>query len=161
MADPSPSPKQPEPGPAVRPLIDADLHVESFRQAREARRSELAEDYVELISDLLRDGGEARQVDIAARLGVTRTTVAKMLKRLVKSGLVLQQPYRGAFLTAQGQALAETSRARHHTVEAFLLALGIDADTALRDSEGIEHQVSSETLAAFARFVRAQAKSGN
>ena len=51
-------------------LIDAQVHMESFRQVREARRAELVEDYVELISDLLVDGGEARQVDIAARLGV-------------------------------------------------------------------------------------------
>ena len=43
-------------------------------------------------------------------------------------------------------------------VEAFLLALGIDADTARRDAEGIEHHVSRETLAAFARFVEAGAK---
>ena len=38
-------------------------------------------------------------------------------------------------------------------VEAFLLALGIDPDTARRDAEGIEHHVSAETVAAFARFV--------
>jgi DtxR family transcriptional regulator, manganese transport regulator len=138
----------------VPPLIDAGLHVESFRQAREARRSELVEDYVELISDLIRDGGEARQVDIAARLGVAQPTVAKMLKRLVKSGHVVQKPYRGVFLTDDGQALAEASRERHRLVEAFLLALGIDADTARRDAEGIEHHVSRETLAAFAVFVQ-------
>ncbi|MBD8905098.1 transcriptional regulator MntR, partial [Methylobacterium bullatum] len=33
------------------PLVDPDVHVESFRQAREARRLELVEDYVELIAD--------------------------------------------------------------------------------------------------------------
>ena len=55
---------------ADAPLVDAEVHVESFRQAREARRLELVEDYVELIADLIGDGGEARQVDIAARLGV-------------------------------------------------------------------------------------------
>lgn len=140
-------------------LIDADLHVESFRQAREARRTELVEDYVELISDLIADGGEARQVDIAARLGVSQPTVAKMLKRLVKSGHVVQKPYRGVFLTEAGEALADASRRRHRTVEDFLVALGIDPDTARRDAEGIEHHVSEETLAAFARFVRARGKS--
>ncbi len=147
------------PGNGTPALIDADLHVESFRQAREARRTELVEDYVELISDLIGDGGEARQVDIAARLGVSQPTVAKMLKRLVKGGFVVQKPYRGIFLTDAGQALAEASRARHRTVEAFLMALGIDADTARRDAEGIEHHVSEETLAAFARFVQARGKS--
>ena len=39
-------------------------------------------------ADLIDDGGEARQVDIAARLGVAQPTVAKMLKRLESLGLV-------------------------------------------------------------------------
>ena len=143
----------PRPKPSPPPLIDPDLHAESFRQVREAHRLELVEDYVELISDLIRDGGEARQVDIAARLGVAQPTVAKMLKRLAKAGYVVQKPYRGTFLTEEGEALAQASRERHQVVESFLLALGIDPDTARRDAEGIEHHVSTETVAAFARFV--------
>ena len=134
------------------PLVDAQTHVESFRQAREARRSELVEDYVELIADLIGDGGEARQVDIAARLGVAQPTVAKMLKRLAEDGLVQQRPYRGVFLTQAGQALAEQSRERHRVVERFLCALGVSSETARRDAEGIEHHVSGETLEAFRRF---------
>jgi DtxR family transcriptional regulator, manganese transport regulator len=133
-------------------LVDVDAHVESFRQAREARRLELIEDYVELIADLIRDGGEARQVDIAARLGVAQPTVAKMLRRLADEGLVSWRPYRGIFLTEEGATVAERSRERHRLVEAFLLALGVDAETARRDAEGIEHHVSDETLAAFERF---------
>lgn len=134
------------------PLVAVDRQVRSFRQAREARRLELVEDYVELIADLIRDGGEARQVDIAARLGVTQPTVAKMLRRLVDDGLVSRRPYRGVFLTAAGAALARRSRERHQIVETFLLALGVSAETARCDAEGIEHHVSEETLAAFGRF---------
>lgn len=133
-------------------LVDVDRQVESFRRAREARRLELVEDYVELIADLIRDGGEARQVDIAARLGVAQPTVAKMLRRLADDGLVSRRRYRGVFLTEAGKALAEQSRARHRTVEAFLLELGVSAETACRDAEGIEHHVSDETLQAFERF---------
>ena len=140
------------------PLIDTSAQVESFRQAREARRVELVEDYIELIADLIGDGGEARQVDIAARLGVAQPTVAKMLKRLVEEGLISQRPYRGVFLTQLGRDLAERSRARHQLVETFLRALGVDCDTARRDAEGIEHYVSAETLSAFANFIARQDK---
>ncbi|MBP2170529.1 manganese-binding transcriptional regulator MntR [Erwiniaceae bacterium BAC15a-03b] len=134
------------------PLKDIEEHVEGFRQVREAHRRELIDDYVELISDLIREFGEARQVDMAARLGVSQPTVAKMLKRLATGGLVEQVPYRGVFLTAEGEKLAEESRQRHHIVETFLLALGISPDTARRDAEGIEHHVSDETLAIFQQF---------
>lgn len=139
--------------PGSDPLVATELQLAGFRQARAARRAAVVEDYVELIADLIDDGGEARQVDIAARLGVAQPTVAKMLKRLVEDGLVAQRPYRGAFLTAAGQALALRSRARHRVVERFLLALGIAPETARRDAEGLEHHVSDETLDAFERFV--------
>ncbi|GJE01818.1 MULTISPECIES: manganese-binding transcriptional regulator MntR [Methylobacterium] len=134
-------------------LVDAEAHSAGFRQVREARRLELVEDYVELIADLIGDGGEARQVDIAARLGVAQPTVAKMLKRLAEDGLVQQRPYRGVFLTEAGRALAEEARERHRIVESFLLALGVSPDVARCDAEGIEHHVSRETLEAFRRFV--------
>ncbi len=135
------------------PLVDAQTHVQSFKRARRARRLELVEDYVELVADLIDDGGEARQTDIAARLGVAQPTVAKMLKRLVEEDLVVQRPYRGVFLTEAGRALAQQSRRRHQIVESFLFALGVSPQTARIDAEGIEHHVSAETLAAFERFV--------
>jgi DtxR family manganese transport transcriptional regulator len=135
-------------------LVDADTHVESFRQTRHNRRTELVEDYVELIADLIADRGEARQVDIAQRLGVAQPTVAKMLRRLAAEGLIQQRPYRGVFLTEEGASLAERSRERHQIVENFLCALGISPETARVDAEGIEHHVSLETLAAFKAFLQ-------
>ncbi len=133
------------------PLPDARAHSEGFRQTREAQRGALVEDYLELIADLIEDGNEARQVDIAARLGVAQPTVAKMLARLAADGLVTRKPYRGVFLTDAGRRVAADSRARHQTVEAFLRSLGVSPETARIDAEGIEHHVSSETLAAFRR----------
>lgn len=134
-------------------LRDVTLQVDSFRHVRNARRQELVEDYVELISDLLRSGGEARQVDLACRLGVSQPTVAKMLARLAESGFVSQRPYRGIFLTEAGEKLAEVSRRRHQIVEQFLVAIGVDEDSARRDAEGIEHYVSEATLNAFVRYL--------
>lgn len=71
----------------VTQLVNVEEHVEGFRQVREAHRRELIDDYVELISDD-QGSGEARQVDMAARLGVSQPTVAKMLKRLATMGLI-------------------------------------------------------------------------
>ncbi|PLU77241.1 transcriptional regulator MntR [Sinorhizobium medicae] len=140
------------PSNAAAALIDIDTHVESFRQTRNARRTELVEDYIELIADLIDHDGEARQVDIAQRLGVAQPTVAKMLKRLATEGLIQQRRYRGIFLTPEGKDLAEKSRQRHQIVESFLCALGISPETARIDAEGIEHHVSAETLETFRTF---------
>jgi DtxR family manganese transport transcriptional regulator len=133
-------------------LVNVEEHVEGFRQVREAHRRELIDDYVELISDLIREVGEARQVDMAARLGVSQPTVAKMLKRLATVGLIEQIPWRGVFLTSEGEKLAQASRERHQIVESFLLVLGVSPDIARRDAEGMEHHVSQETLERFRQF---------
>ncbi|POS59136.1 manganese-binding transcriptional regulator MntR [Escherichia coli] len=138
----------------VTQLVNVEEHVEGFRQVREAHRRELIDDYVELISDLIREVGEARQVDMAARLGVSQPTVAKMLKRLATMGLIETIPWRGVFLTAEGEKLAQESRERHQIVENFLLVLGVSPEIARRDAEGMEHHVSEETLDAFRLFTQ-------
>ena len=129
-----------------------DARTEAFLGVREARRSELAEDYVELIAELIHAHGEARPVDIATRLGVTAPTVAKTLDRLARDGLITRAKYRSVFLTETGRALAIECRRRHDIVLQFLLRLGLDAETAERDAEGIEHHVSERTLDLFRAF---------
>ncbi|MBS2139627.1 manganese-binding transcriptional regulator MntR [Escherichia coli] len=138
----------------VTQLVNVEEHVEGFRQVREAHRRELIDDYVELISDLIREVGEARQVDMAARLGVSQPTVAKMLKRLATMGLIEMIPWCGVFLTAEGEKLAQESRERHQIVENFLLVLGVSPEIARRDAEGMEHHVSEETVDAFRLFAQ-------
>nr|WP_294917648.1 manganese-binding transcriptional regulator MntR [uncultured Neokomagataea sp.] len=136
-------------------LRDAETHSEGFRANRLARQNALVEDYVELIADLLDEEQEARQVDLAERLGVSQPTVAKMLSRLTEEEYVARKPYRGIFLTSKGRHLAETVRARHRVVEAFLLALGVSLESARIDAEGLEHYVGAETLDAFQIAMRA------
>ena len=131
----------------------AKLRSAAFRRVRADHHVELAADYVELVADLIDERGEARGTDIAMRLGVANATVVKTLKRLTDQGLVTQEPYRAIFLTGEGWKLAEDGKRKHHIVETFLLALGVPADTARIDSEGIEHHVSADTLKAMARFV--------
>ncbi len=143
------------PTPASSPAQDrtADAQAEGFARVRRAHESEMAEDYVELIAELIANTGEARPVDMAERLGVKPPTVTKNIARLTREGLVRRERYRSIFLTEAGEALAQACRARHHTVLSFLMALGIDADIAARDAEGIEHHVSADTLRAFEQFL--------
>jgi DtxR family manganese transport transcriptional regulator len=147
------SPRKPDP---PRPPGTPGGQAEGFRRTRAAHRSETAEDYVELIAELIAARGEARAVDIALHLGITQATVANTVARLRREGLVEHRPYRSIFLTDAGRRLAETARCRHRLVVAFLRALGLSEETAARDAEGIEHHVSEETLEAFARFVEAK-----
>ena len=129
-----------------------------FGKARTAQTGALLEDYVELISDLLENHGEARPTDIARRLGVSHATAIKTIARLKREGLANAKPYRGVFLTAGGEALAGRVRARHRLVVDILRAIGVPDEAAEQDAEGIEHHVSDVTLAAFGRFLRGQGR---
>ncbi len=130
--------------------------VERFSQARSAQSQALLEDYTEMIDDLLREVGEARITDIARHMGVTHPTATKAVSRLKREGLAQSRPYRGVFLTEAGLAMAERVRARHRVVVDLLVAVGVPAEAAELDAEGIEHYVSDTTLAAFEAFLAAR-----
>jgi DtxR family manganese transport transcriptional regulator len=137
----------------------ADLPAEPtqarrFGKARAARSATLVEDYVELIADLHAAHGEARATEIAKRLGVAHPTALKCIARLKREGLATSRPYRGVFLTPEGAALAEKVRARHRLIVDTLRAIGVPAEAAEADAEGMEHHASEATLAAFARFLQ-------
>lgn len=137
------------------PLVPSEPQpAQRFGKARSARSLAILEDYTELISDLLTAQGEARTTDIARALGVAHPTANKAIARLKREGLATSRPYRGIFLTEAGQAMAESVRARHRTVLKLLLALGVPAEAAETDAEGIEHHVSERTLNAFEAFLR-------
>ncbi len=134
----------------------ASLQAECHRRTRSAHTSETAEDYVEIISQLIESGGEARAADIARRLGITHVTVTRTISRLQRDGFVRTEPYRSIFLTEKGSELARRCREKHEIVYNFLRSLGISDPAAHADAEGIEHHVSDETLRAFEDFVRKQ-----
>ena len=137
----------------AKPLKNGPVRYGNVRQAHQ---NEMAEDYVELIADLIDSVGEARVVDLAERFGVSHPTVNKVVGRLQREGLVTSRPYRSIFLTEDGQALAEEVRRRHRIVFDFLLSIGVSEATAVMDAEGIEHHVSEETLAAMERLIKSR-----
>jgi DtxR family transcriptional regulator, manganese transport regulator len=132
------------------------IQARRFGKTRSAQSTALFEDYVELIADLLASTGEARPTDIARRLGVSHATAIKTISRLKRAGLATSRPYRGVFLTEKGHALAERVRIRHRLVVDLLRAVGVPAESAEADAEGIEHHVSEVTLKAFAHFIKSR-----
>lgn len=151
----------PSDGGANAPVIDlrdAYRRAALFQRVRDDHSVEIAEDYVELIFDLIEINGEARLVDLASQLGVSRPTVNATIQRLQKEGYVDSKPYRSIFLTDKGRELADWSRARHKVVLEFLHAIGVPPETAEADAEGMEHHVSDATLRAFEKVTAGSRK---
>lgn len=141
-------------------MPSAEAQARQHTSVREAHETELIEDYIELIADLVDVEGEARAVEVARRLGVRQATVAKMVRRLEERGLVATAPYRPIHLTEAGRTMAESSRRRHAVVLGFLRAMGVSEATARIDAEGIEHHVSDETLELMRRFAEQGGRTG-
>jgi DtxR family manganese transport transcriptional regulator len=144
---PPPSPaNEPRPGQLAQ-------RAAPHKSTRRAHASELAEDYAEIIADLIDARGEARVTDIAQSLGVSHVSVVRNIARLQAQDLVSARPYRSIFLTPRGRALAEQSRRRHQLVLRFLQMIGVPEKAAHADAEGLEHHLSADTLSALERFV--------
>ena len=145
-------------GRKTKSSTDANVAQQALRhnRIRKDHKAEIAEDYVETISQLIRTHGEARTVDLARRLGVSHVTVTKTISRLQHDGLVRSEPYRSIFLTNDGEVLAKKSEDRHRLIVAFLRKIGVSATDAETDAEGIEHHVSEATISAIRRFVDAE-----
>ncbi len=124
-----------------------------FAKVRADHSTEIAEDYVEGISDIIHRQGQCRVSDLAKHMGVSHVTVVRTIARLAKEGLALTEPYRPIRLSAEGERLAARSRQRHEIVLSFLLAMGVPSVEAARDAEGMEHHVSPATLERMKAFL--------
>ena len=133
---------------------EPDIMANVHQRTRSDHATETAEDYVEAIAEFLNAKGVCRPSDLVTFFKVTHATVNNTVGRLVRDGFVTTEPYRPLKLTAKGRKLAKRCRERHQIVEEFLLALGVSKATAIADSEGIEHHVSTETLNAMKRALK-------
>lgn len=120
-----------------------------FRATRKQHSSEAAEDYTELIADLIEDKGEARVVDIAGHLGISHVTALRTIARLQRDGFVKTSPRKPVTLTAKGGRLAAKAKERHELLVKFLIAMGVPPQVAEVDAEGAEHHISDTTLECF------------
>lgn len=125
----------------------------SFRATRSQHALETAQDYTELIADLIRNTGQARTCEVARLLGVSHVTAVRALRRLRDQGLVAVEAHQPIALTSKGERMAERSRHRHTVVAAFLRSIGVPEPIAELDSEGIEHHISDVTLECLERFL--------
>ncbi len=123
-------------------------------RTRADHATELAEDYVEAVAEIIESAGVCRIKDLASRFRVSHVTASRTVARLQKAGLATTEPHAPVELTEQGIRLARESKRKHHIVYEFLLALGVSEATAASDTEGIEHHVSHETLKLMESFVR-------
>lgn len=129
---------------------------EAFLRTRADHATEILEDYTEAIAQISKENGKCRVMDLARYFGVSHVSVIQVLQRLKANNLIESGTHKPICLTEEGRALARECAVRHGVVLQFLLKIGVSEKTALLDSEGLEHHISSETLNCMKKFISAE-----
>jgi len=135
-------------------ITDAVKGKSKAAHAAARERSESTEDHLERIQELVDSKGYARVTDIADSLGLSRSAVSNMVRRLAARGFVNYEKYRGFTLTPEGRAVARHVKVRHQTLTEMLNLLGLSSETVQEEVEAIEHHLKPETLQVFSKLVQ-------
>jgi DtxR family transcriptional regulator, Mn-dependent transcriptional regulator len=114
----------------------------------DAQPGRMAEDYLTLVWKAYEwPGDRPTTTELAARLGVTPSTVSANLKKLARDGWLEYEPYGPIVLTPAGREVATGIVRRHRLIETYLATrLGLGWDEVHDEADRLEHAVSDLVL---------------
>jgi Mn-dependent DtxR family transcriptional regulator len=107
---------------------------------------ESAENYLETILMLKKRNGYVRSIDIANELSFSKPSVSTAMKQFREQGYISVESNGSIILTESGLKIAERVYERHLLLSKYLIALGVDEETAKEDACRIEHVISQQTF---------------
>lgn len=107
---------------------------------------ESAETYLETILILSNTTGAVRSIDIANKLDYAKPSVSVAMKNLRKKGHIIVDEQGFITLTEVGHKIAKIIYDRHQILTSFLIAVGVDENTAMDDACRIEHIISDKSF---------------
>ena len=114
-------------------------------QSKERRTSRAQEDYLKALYGLGASKEPVHTSRLAQELNVSPASTSEMLVKLAALQLVLHDPYRGARLTGDGEALALEIVRHHRLLETYLVqALGYSWDEVHEEADHLEHAISEQ-----------------
>ena len=114
---------------------------------------ESAENYLETILILSRNGNPVRSIDIVNELDYTKPSVSVAMKNLRADGHITMDSGGYITLTESGRKIAETMYERHILISDWLILMGVDRETAVNDACRMEHAMSEQSFEAIKRFI--------
>ena len=105
-----------------------------------------AEDYLEAILMLSKQGSAVRSIDIATMLGVSKPSVSHAMKLLREDGYIAMDRYGTVTLLDKGAEIANHIYERHRVLSSLLECLGVNPEVAREDACKLEHDLSDESF---------------
>lgn len=112
---------------------------------------ESGEMYLETILLLEKKIGVVRAIDICEHMGYSKPSISRAVGLLKNGGYVKADKEGHLCLTEEGRAIAEKIYERHTLLTRFLMAMGVDEETASEDACKIEHAISDASFEAIKR----------
>ena len=115
---------------------------------------ESAEDYLERILMLQKEGINVRSIDIAQSFNYSRASISRAISNLKNNNLIQISPNGIISLTDEGYQIANKIYPRHLLLTEFFVKLGVREETAKIDACKIEHDISEETFHAIINHIK-------
>lgn len=117
---------------------------------------ESREDYLERILMIQEkyNKKEVHAIDIAKDMNFSKASVSVALKKLKQQELITINENGVIFLTKKGEEIANKIYERHKTISKWLISIGVNKETALKDACLIEHDLSDETYQKIKQHVK-------
>ena len=128
---------------------------------KELKVYESEENYLETILVLSLKGSHVRSIDIVNELEYSKPSVSVAMKNLRTKGYIVMDNDGYITLTEQGQKIADTVYERHVVISDWLVFLGIDKKTAVRDACKMEHALSEKSFSAIKNHIEKSKKDQN
>lgn len=120
---------------------------------------ESGEMYLESILVLSEKQPIVRSIDVCEYMGFSKPSVSRAIG-ILKNGGYVDVDSRGYLsLTEEGKTVAAKIYERHKLLTAYLMAIGVDEETATEDACRMEHCISDASFAAMKRHVDSITKS--
>ena len=118
-----------------------------------AKHNQSAEDYLESILMLSREGEIVHRIDVAKRMSVSQAAVNKAVKLLCEREYVYEDG-KHLYLTEKGKQYAEAVYERHCIIREYLMLCGVSPSAAEEDACNMEHVISDETFTMMKKAVK-------
>ncbi|MCL1791983.1 MAG: metal-dependent transcriptional regulator [Peptococcaceae bacterium] len=115
--------------------------------------NESAENYLETILMLSHRGLPIRSIDIANELEYSKPSVSIAMKKLLTNGQITMDRDGSIALTERGREIAQKIYDRHVLISDWLMALGVDRETAVNDACKMEHDMSEQSFEAIQKHI--------
>ena len=115
---------------------------------------ESAENYLEMILMIKKRKGIVRSIDVANELGFSKASVSVAMKKFREEEYITVSSDGSIELTDKGRKIAARMYERHELIAKALISIGVDEDTAYKDSCRIEHDISDKTFNKLKKYIK-------